>query len=168
MCWLKHYYFIYNAVKFSFDNCIYLGNLRWRDAINHAYGYCWENQIKLQTTIRLIENNLNPIKKLPLIVTGSDGNLLIDEFETMSNNGILTPASRGANEQATYMITQVNYSISNYFLSFLAFFLFFIDLKIAPWKRKLEIRTPKLQNWNEFFAEKYEQQCQKIHNSSCC
>ena len=116
MCWLKHYYFIYNAVKFSFDNCIYLGNLRWRDAINHAYGYCWENQIKLQTTIRLIENYLNSIKKVPLIVTGSDGNLLIDEIETMSNNRTLTPASRGANDEAAYMITQVSYSISNYFL----------------------------------------------------
>ena len=71
---------------------------------------------RIQTTIRLIENYLNSIKKVPLIVTGSDGNLLIDEIETMSNNRTLTPASRGANDEAAYMITQVSYSISNYFL----------------------------------------------------
>ena len=84
---------------------------------------------KIQMTMRLIENYLNPIKKVILIVTGSDENLLIDEIQTMSDNGTLTSASRGTNEQAAYMIIQVSYSISNYFLSLLLikFFLFFID-----------------------------------------
>ena len=54
---------------------------------------------------------------MALIVTGSDLSLLIDEIETMSNNGTLILANRGANEQAAYMITQVNYSISKYILS---------------------------------------------------
>ena len=73
---------------------------------------------KIQSTIRLIENNLNPIKIVALIVTGSDGNLLIYEIETMNDNGTLTPA-RGAIDKAAYMTTQVSYSISNYFLSIL-------------------------------------------------
>ena len=71
---------------------------------------------KIQTTIRLIENNLNPIEKVAFIVTGSDRNILIDEIKTINDNGTLTLA-RGVNEQSAFMITKVSYSISNYFLS---------------------------------------------------
>ena len=63
---------------------------------------------KIQIAIRLIENKLNPIQNVALIIaTGSDGNLLIDEIETMNDDGTLTPV-RGAKKQAAYMSTQVN------------------------------------------------------------
>ena len=42
---------------------------------------------------------------MAIIITESDGNLLVDEIKTMNDNGTLNLASRGANEQAVYMIT---------------------------------------------------------------
>ena len=66
----------------------------------------------------------------------------------MNDDGTLTPAT-GANEQAVYMITQVSYSISNFFLSILLIIVFFPS-QIRELCRKNVNLKAELQN---FIAE---------------
>ena len=61
-----------------------------------------------------MEQGTNPIKKVPLVITGSDGNLIIDEYEMDDAN--LERALPFDNDRG-FMVTQVRIILLKYVFS---------------------------------------------------
>ena len=62
---------------------------------------------KILNSNRNIEIDTNPIEKILLVLTGCEGNLLIDQLTGADNDKNTTSTSRGGNDAAN-MITQIH------------------------------------------------------------